>query len=73
MIMTYIDCAQVPVFVNEEIDNVYTVKKSCEKDRISNKPMELKLVSNKREVAEIMLIYFLNPRVTSDISTRQLT
>jgi hypothetical protein len=59
VIVAYIDGSEIPVFVNEEVHNVYGVENGRDQDRFGDVSMDLILISNEREVAgaEISTIF----------------
>jgi hypothetical protein len=58
VIVTYIDGSEIPVFVNEEVHNVYGVENRRDQDRFGDVSMDLILISNEREVTGTELVYF---------------
>lgn len=56
MVMTDVDCTEIPVFVDEEVDHIDSMKTCGEKDRIGDIAMELILIGYKGEVADFELV-----------------
>jgi hypothetical protein len=58
VIVAYIDGSEIPVFVNEEVHNVYCVENGRDQDRFGDISMDLILISNEREVTGAELVHF---------------
>lgn len=56
--MAYIDGSEIPVFVNEEVHNVYGVENGRHQDRLGDVSMDFILISNEREVTSAGLVQF---------------
>jgi hypothetical protein len=52
MVVADVDSAEVPVFVDEKVDNVDCVEDGCNDDGFSDEAVDLVLVGHEREITE---------------------
>ncbi len=69
--MAYIDGPEIPVFVNEEVHNVYGVENGRDQDRFGDESMDLILISNERGVTSAELVQFSDQFQDFDPLSRQ--
>lgn len=59
VIMADVNGAEIPVLINEEVEDVDGVKSCAEEDRVGNVAVELVLVGDKRQVTSSVNIDFM--------------
>jgi len=73
VIVAYIDGSEIPVFVNEEVHNIYGVENGRDQDRFGYISMDLILISNEREVTGAELVqFFTNARSTLSVENLEI-
>ena len=50
MVVADVDCAEVPIFVDEEVDCIDCVENCCDYDGFCNETVDLVLVGHEREI-----------------------
>jgi hypothetical protein len=51
MVVAYINCAKVPVFIDKEVDGVNGVENGCDYNGLCDEAVELVLVGQERKIA----------------------